>query len=119
MKAVRGNRKLALAVAAATLVAAGAAWQTVTALSPQAQEPIGPAAGGPIGKGFLDVATPGWTDSGQTVLLPGTDITVPVPAGPSGEPDFWNYNPYTGAKTANASPGVTPGELARSWGGRG
>jgi hypothetical protein len=106
-------------VAAATLVAAGVAWQTVTAMSDQAQEPIGTAAGGPIGKGFLDVATPGWTDSRQRVLLPGTDITVPVPAGPSGEPDFWNYDPYTGAKTSDASPGIAPGDLARSWGGSG
>jgi hypothetical protein len=53
------------------------------------------------------------------VLLPGTDITVPVPVGPSGEPDFWNYDPYTGAKTSDASPGIAPGEPARIWGGSG
>jgi hypothetical protein len=118
MKALR-NRKRALAVVAAALVAAGAAWQAVTATRTPAQEPVRPAAGGPIGQGFLDVATPGWTDSGQRVLLPGTDITVSVPAGPSDEPDFWNYDPYTGAKTSDASPGIAPGELARIWGGSG
>jgi hypothetical protein len=119
MKAVRGNRKLALAVAAAALVTAGTAWQAVTTARAPAQDPVGPAAGGPTSQGFLDVATPGWTDSRQRVLLPGTDITVSVPAGPSDEPDFWNYDPYTGAKTSDASPGIAPGELARSWGGSG
>lgn len=118
MKAPRGNGKRALAFAAAALVAAGA-WQAVTPTRGPAQDPVGPAAGGPIGQGFLDVATPGWTDSGQRVQLPGTDISVPVPAGPSGQPDFWNYDPYTGAKTSGASPGAAPGELARIWGGSG
>jgi hypothetical protein len=119
MKALRGNGKRALAIAATALVAAGAARQAVNATSAPAQEPVGPAAGGPIGQGFLDVATPGWTDSGHRALLPGTDITVPVPAGPSGEPDFWNYDPYTGAKTSDASPALAPGELARIWSGSG
>jgi len=119
MKALRRNRKRALAVAAAALVAAGTAWQLVPTTGAPAQERVGPAGGGPIGQGFLDVATPGWTDNGQRVLLPGTDIIVPVPVGPSGEPDFWNYDPDTGAKTSDASPGIAPGELARLWGGSG
>jgi hypothetical protein len=119
MKAPTGNGKRALAVAAAALVAAGAASQAVTATRAPAQDPVGPAAGCPIGQGFHDVGTPGWTDSGQRVLLPGTEITVPVPAGPCGEPDFWNYDPYTGAKTSDSSPGIAPGELARSWSGSG
>lgn len=114
MKALR-NGKRALGVAAAALVVAGTAWQVVPTAGAPAQERDGPADGGPIGQGFLDVATPGWTDSGQRVLLPGTDITAPVPAGPSGEPDFWNYDPYTGAKTSDASPAIAPGELARNW----
>jgi hypothetical protein len=119
MKALRGNGKRVLVVAAAALVTAGAAWQAVAPTRAPTQDPVGPAAGGPIGQGFLDVATPGWTDSRQRVLLPGTDITVPVPAGPSGEPDFWNYDPFTGAKTSDASPEIAPGELARIWGGSG
>jgi hypothetical protein len=117
MKVSRGNGKRALAVAAAALVAAGAAWQAATAM--RAREPVGPAAGGAIGQGFLDVTTPGWTDSGQRTQLPGTGISVPVPAGPSGQPDFWNYDPFTGAKTADASPAISPDELAGIWSGSG
>lgn len=118
MKALKENGKSALAFAAAALAAAGV-WQVVTPMRAPAQDPVAPAAGGPIGQGFLDVATPGWTDSRQRVQLPGTDISVPVPAGPSRQPDFWNYDPYTGAKTSDASPAVAPGELARIWGGSG
>jgi hypothetical protein len=89
MKALRGNGKLALAVAAVALVGAGAAWQAVPASRAPAHEPVV------------------------------TGITIPVPAGPSGEPDFWNYDPYSGAKTSDASPGIAPGELARIWGSAG
>ena len=118
MKALRGSGKRAFAGAVA-LVAAGAAWQAGAAVRAPAQDSLGPAAGGPIGQGFLDVETPGWTDSGQRALLPDTEITVPVPAGPSGESDFWNYDPYTGAKTSDTSPGIAPGDLAGIWGGAG
>lgn len=31
--------------------------------------------------------------------------------------DFWNYDPRTGEKITNSSPGVAPGELAQLWGG--
>jgi hypothetical protein len=29
------------------------------------------------------------------------------------QPDFWNYDPRTGEKTSNTSPGLGPGDLAR------
>jgi hypothetical protein len=29
-----------------------------------------------------------------------------------GQPDFWNYDPQTGTKTSNTSPGLQPSELA-------
>ena len=32
--------------------------------------------------------------------------------------DFWNYDPNTGEKTSNSSPGVAPEELAELWSGR-
>jgi hypothetical protein len=33
--------------------------------------------------------------------------------------DFWNYDPQTGAKIANTSPGLGPGELAEFYAGEG
>jgi hypothetical protein len=33
----------------------------------------------------------------------------------AGPADFWNYDPQTGNKIANSSPGVAPGELATLW----
>ena len=38
-----------------------------------------------------------------------------TPVGPAGQPDFWNYDPETGAKIADDSPGVKPNELAALW----
>ena len=37
------------------------------------------------------------------------------PTGPGGQPDFWNYDPTTGEKTSDSSPGVAPDELAALW----
>ena len=35
--------------------------------------------------------------------------------GPAGQPDFWNYDPRTGAKISDSSPGVSPTELPELW----
>jgi hypothetical protein len=32
--------------------------------------------------------------------------------GPAGQPDFWNYDPKTGAKISDYSPGIAPEDLA-------
>ena len=37
------------------------------------------------------------------------------PTGPQGQPDFWNYDPATGVKIADYSPGVAPEGLATLW----
>ena len=37
------------------------------------------------------------------------------PTGPAGQVDFWNYDPQTGEKISDYSPGVTPGDLATLW----
>ena len=38
------------------------------------------------------------------------------PVGPQGQVDFWNYDPQTGEKTSNSSPGVAPERLGALWG---
>ena len=44
------------------------------------------------------------------------DLRTGNPMGPAGQPDFWNYDPMTGAKSSDFSPGVAPNELAALWG---
>lgn len=40
------------------------------------------------------------------------DLETGYPTGPAGQPDFWNYDPTTGAKISDSSPGVASDELA-------
>ena len=46
------------------------------------------------------------------------DARTGYPTGPGGQPDFWNYDPATGEKTSDTSPGVAPDELAALWSGQ-
>jgi hypothetical protein len=46
------------------------------------------------------------------------DTKTGNPTGPQGQPDFWNYDPETGQKVSNYSPGVAPEMLAALWSGR-
>ena len=43
------------------------------------------------------------------------DARTGSPIGPQGQPDFWNYDPVTGVKVADYSPGVAPENLATFW----
>ena len=38
-----------------------------------------------------------------------------IPHWAGGQPDFWNYDPMTGEKISDSSPGVAPDELAALW----
>jgi hypothetical protein len=44
------------------------------------------------------------------------DARTGNPTGPQGQPDFWDYDPTTGEKIADTSPGVAPEDLAALWG---
>jgi hypothetical protein len=58
-------------------------------------------------------------DRAQTIqpVSPGWryDARTGSPTGPQGQPDFWNYDPTTGEKIADTSPGVAPADLATLW----
>lgn len=43
------------------------------------------------------------------------DARTGNPTGPQGQPDFWNYDPATGEKVSEYSPGVAPEDLAALW----
>jgi hypothetical protein len=46
----------------------------------------------------------------------GLTVAAIAPATAQAKPaDFWNYDPQTGKKIANTSPGVSSGELATLW----
>ena len=47
------------------------------------------------------------------------DARTGNPTGPQGQPDFWNYDPTTGEKISDYSPGVAPDELAALWSAEG
>ena len=47
------------------------------------------------------------------------DARTGNPTGPQGQPDFWNYDPATGVKIADYSPGVAPEDLATLWSAKG
>ena len=47
------------------------------------------------------------------------DLRTGNPTGPTGQLDFWNYDPATGAKIADYSPSVSPVDLPRLWMTRG
>ena len=47
-------------------------------------------------------------------IMLGLVVAAITPATAQARPaDFWNYDPQTGEKIANSSPGVAPGELAK------
>ena len=46
------------------------------------------------------------------------DLRTGNPTGPAGQLDFWNYDPATGVKIADHSPGVAPEELVTLWSAR-
>jgi hypothetical protein len=45
----------------------------------------------------------------------GYNARTGYPTGPAGQPDFWNYDPKTGAKISNSSPRMGPLELGALW----
>jgi hypothetical protein len=68
-------------------------------------------------------STRGGSEAPATVEARGSfwayDARTGYPTGPAGQPDFWNYDPTTGAKISDHSPGVAPDELAALWGADG
>ena len=105
-------RRVALGLAVAAVLAPAAQAEPIGSYERQSQQSVEiPYLSGGVGVSHMDfdpASRPSGKRSGEIAYLSHGGVAT--------RPDFWNYDPKTGEKIADTSPGVAPEQLAALWG---
>lgn len=106
-------RRIALGLAVAAVLAPAAQAEPIGSYERQSQQSVEiPYLSGGVGVSHMDF-DPASRPSGKR----SSEIAYLSHGGVATRPDFWNYDPKTGEKIADTSPGISTEQLAQLYGG--